>query len=182
MGNRLTKIYTRQGDGGETGLTGGTRVSKDDPRMEAIGDVDELNSVIGLARAHGLPAPVDQVLESVQQTLFNLGGELSMPGTDLVDATPVGALEQALDALNDQLPPLKDFVLPGGTIAAAHMHLARTVCRRAERRLVTLMRDATVNPYGLQVLNRLSDYLFVASRALNAEEGVQEVLWDHDRR
>ena len=179
MGNRLSKIYTRTGDDGETGITGGERIAKDHPRMQAIGDVDELNATIGLVRCHELPQMVDEPLEEIQQALFNLGGELSMPGTALVEAELVTQVERWLDAMNEHLPPLKDFVLPGGTSAAAHVHLARTVCRRAERSVVTLMSVDPINVDGLRLLNRLSDYLFVLARALNAEEGLQEVLWKH---
>ena len=181
MGKRLSKIYTRTGDDGTTGITGGDRVPKDDARMEAIGDVDELNSTIGLVRIHPLPEAVAGLLERVQQDLFNLGGELSMPGVDLVPGAAVDRLEEALDALNETLPPLDDFILPGGTPAAAATHLARTVCRRAERRLVTLGREAEVSEVARRYLNRLSDYLFVCARVLNAEQAHEEVQWDHEK-
>ncbi len=179
MGNRLSKISTRTGDGGETGLAGGVRVAKDDPRIETIGDVDELNSAVGLVRSHELPEAIEKTLAEVQQVLFNLGGELSMPGEALVDEASVDLLDDALEKLNAGLPPLKDFVMPTGTPAAAHTHLARAVCRRAERRLVALSHVAEINPAGLKLLNRLSDYLFVCARTLNAIDGPDEVLWQH---
>ena len=181
MGHRLSKIYTRTGDDGSTGLGDGTRVAKDDPRIEAIGAVDELNSSIGVLRCEVLPAPVDVLLSAVQHSLFDLGGELSLPGQALLNADRGTQLERALDEINRDLPPLKDFILPGGCRAAAACHQARTVCRRAERRVSRLAGQATVNAASLQYLNRLSDLLFVMARHLNKAAGVADVLWEHER-
>jgi len=167
MANRLTRIYTRTGDAGETGLADGSRVPKDAPRVEAMGDIDELNSAIGVLLAESLPDDLGNVLTGVQNDLFDLGGELSVPGHPILAASHVARLEQALDAFNAALPPLKDFILPGGTRAAALAHVARTVCRRAERRLVTLGKSDAVPELAVPYLNRLSDLLFVASRVLN---------------
>ena len=178
MGHRLSKIYTRTGDDGSTGLGSGDRVPKDSLRVEAYGTVDELNSLIGVVLATPkLDTDISDVLTKVQHQLFDLGGELSIPGTTAITATAVDAIEQALDQLNENLPPLKDFVLPGGTRVAAECHVARTVCRRAERRLCTLSREETVNEISLQYLNRLSDLLFVMARAVNRNAGAAEPLW-----
>ncbi|MGD8378136.1 MAG: cob(I)yrinic acid a,c-diamide adenosyltransferase [Gammaproteobacteria bacterium] len=181
MGNRLSKIYTRTGDSGTTGLGDGSRVDKDDARVEAYGTVDELNSVLGLVLAEPVPESLATILVRVQHELFDLGGELCMPGYSAIDDSRVDALEKNLDDLNATLPPLKEFILPGGGRAAAACHLARTVCRRAERRAWSLARHADLNPQLLQYLNRLSDLLFVAARVLaRAAEG-EEVLWRHQR-
>lgn len=183
MGNRLSKIYTRTGDDGTTGLGNGSRVPKDDPRVEACGSVDECNSAIGVVLAvASLPADVRDVLMSVQHELFDLGGELCIPGHRAIQAAQVSRLEQALDAFNEQLPPLKEFILPGGGTAAAACHVARTICRRAERRCWTLARMQTVAAEPLQYLNRLSDLLFVIARVLARQESGSEVLWKHERR
>jgi len=176
MGHRLSKIYTRTGDQGSTGLGGGVRVDKDDVRVEAFGTVDELNSVIGMLLACALPEAVRDVLTDVQHDLFDLGSELAQPGRQLIPDDYTQRLEQVLDGFNADLPPLKEFILPGGGVAAAHCHLARTVCRRAERRVVTLGKSEAVNSASLRYLNRLSDLLFVLARVLaRAEQG--EVLW-----
>lgn len=182
VGNRLSKIYTRTGDQGTTGLTGGERVDKDDPRIEAIGAVDELNSVIGLVMTEPLPEPIRHCLTDVQHTLFDLGGELSMPGHALVAQARVDELEQLLDTLNADLSPLKEFILPGGTRAAAACHLARSVCRRAERRLATLAKSAECSDVARRYINRLSDLLFVMCRSLNHTAGEPDVLWRHERK
>ena len=183
MGNRLSKIYTRTGDDGTTGLGDGSRVPKDDARVEAYGSVDECNSAIGVVLAvAGLPADVRDVLMTVQHELFDLGGELCIPGHRAIQADQVARLEQALDGFNERLPPLKEFILPGGGTAAAACHLARTVCRRAERRCWTLARSQTVAMEPLQYLNRLSDLLFVIARVLARQESGSEVLWKHERR
>lgn len=178
MGHRLSKIYTRTGDDGTTGLGDGNRIDKDHPRMESIGAVDELNSLIGLLIAE---LPIDDefyaLLMRIQHSLFNLGGELSIPGYSLVKAEEVTALEEALDAMNERLPPLKNFILPGGSRPAAICHLARSVCRRAERNVVTLARETAVESAGRHYLNRLSDLLFVMARLLARRNGAQEVLW-----
>jgi len=182
MGNRLTKIYTRTGDDGSTGLSDGTRIAKYHPRVEAIGAVDELNSAIGIVLTHAPPAAVSAMLTGIQHTLFDLGGELSMPDTICIRDEQVTRLEQWLDSLNADLPPLKEFILPGGSPAAAACHLARTICRRAERRLHTLSLGEAVNPAATGYLNRLSDLLFVIARELNRVAGTPDVFWKHERR
>jgi cob(I)alamin adenosyltransferase len=179
MGNRLSKIYTRTGDKGTTGLGDGNRVDKDSCRVEAFGTVDELNGLVGLALASPLPDAIRNSLTRIQHELFDLGGELCMPGTVLIPQSYTEALEQDLDALNSELPPLKDFILPGGSESAARCHLCRTVCRRAERRVITLSRQEDVNRASIRYLNRLSDYLFVAARTVARSEGGSEVLWQH---
>jgi cob(I)alamin adenosyltransferase len=177
LANRLTRIYTRSGDDGTTGLAGGERLAKDHPRIEAIGNVDELNSFIGLTRAHALPEAVDQALESAQHRLFDLGGELAMPGTGVIGDQRVADLERTLDRFNTDLPPLAEFILPGGSEAAACCHLARAVCRRAERDLLRLSRLEPVNSASRKYLNRLSDLLFVLARVLARRDGGKEVTW-----
>jgi len=181
MGNRLTRIYTRTGDDGSTGLSDGTRIAKDHPRIEAIGAVDELNSAIGIVLAQALPASLDSMLTDIQHTLFDLGGELSMPETASVTGERVTRLEQWLDTLNAELPPLREFILPGGSPAAAACHLARAICRRTERRLHTLSQRETVNKAAIGYLNRLSDLLFVMARELNRAAGKPDVFWRHQR-
>ena len=182
MGNRLSKIYTRTGDDGQTGLGDGTRVPKDCPRVEAYGTVDELNSAVGMVlEEEALPDQVRACLTAVQHRLFDLGGELCIPGHRAIEEPHVEALESALDAFNEQLPPLKEFILPGGGHGAAAAHLARAVCRRAERRVWTLARSEAVNPAVARYLNRLSDLLFVIARVLARLDGGREVLWDHER-
>jgi cob(I)alamin adenosyltransferase len=182
MGNRLSKIYTRTGDDGTTGLGDGTRVPKDHPRVEAYGTVDELNSAIGVLLAvPGLPAAVSACLTEIQHELFDMGGELCIPGHRAITAEQVTRLERLLDGFNDTLPPLKEFILPGGGAAAAACHLARTIARRAERRVCTLARAESVSPAVTQYLNRLSDLLFVLARVLARHERGTEVLWRHER-
>ncbi len=181
MGHRLSKIYTRTGDDGETGLGDGSRVSKDEFRIEAIGAIDELNSLIGVMLSGDIPDQAQTELTEIQHQLFDLGGELSIPGHTIIKAAAVEQLEQQLDTLNAELPMLKEFILPGGSPAAAHCHLARSVCRRAERRLVTLANTESVNPAAVQYINRLSDYLFVLARHLNHSAQIPDVLWRHDR-
>jgi cob(I)alamin adenosyltransferase len=182
VGNRLSKIYTRTGDDGSTGLGDGTRVPKDSPRVTAYGTTDELNCAIGLVLACEVPEAVRGLLVQVQHTLFDLGGELCIPGMEMVHGADIDHLEQALDGFNADLPPLKEFILPGGGPAAAHCHLARTICRRAERCVVTLARTESVRAEPLRYLNRLSDLLFVLSRVLARASGHGEVLWHHERR
>ena len=182
MGNRLSKIYTRTGDDGSTGLGDGTRVSKDSARVNAYGTVDEANSAIGMVLACELPDPVRELLVAVQHQMFDLGGELCIPGHSAIFAVDIDRLEQRLDGFNADLPALKDFILPGGGPAAAQCHVARTVCRRAEREVVTLARHDAVRPEAIRYLNRLSDLLFVVARVLARGSGHGEVLWDHDRR
>ena len=178
---RLSKIYTRTGDRGETGLARGERVAKDSPRIEAIGAVDELNSHLGVLLAESLPERLDDILTEVQHRLFDLGGELSLPGSDLLLAEHVTAIESRLDALNAELPPLKEFILPGGGRAAALCHVARAVCRRAERRLVTLAEQEPVGEHAVAYVNRLSDLLFVACRILMRAAERDEVMWESAR-
>jgi cob(I)alamin adenosyltransferase len=182
MGNRLSRIYTRTGDDGTTGLGDGQRVRKDDARVEAYGTVDEANSAIGLVLAvPGLPADVARCLTEIQHDLFDLGGELCIPGTHMIKAERIAELERVLDSFNDPLPALKDFILPGGGPAAAACHLARTIARRAERRVWTLAATEKVNAEVPKYLNRLSDLLFVIARVLARHEHGSEVLWRHDR-
>jgi cob(I)alamin adenosyltransferase len=181
MGHRLSKIVTRTGDAGTTGLGDGSRVSKDSARIEAIGAVDELNSVLGVLLAESLPADVAACLVDVQHDLFDFGGELSIPGYCAVDDTHVVRLEDAVERFNADLPPLREFILPGGTRAACLAHVARTVCRRAERSLVQLGSTAEVRDPLRKYLNRLSDLLFIAARVLNREAGCPDVLWRKDR-
>ena len=182
MGHRLSKIVTRTGDAGTTGLGDGSRVAKDCARIDAIGAVDELNSTLGVLLAEALPAAVAECLVEIQHDLFDLGGELSIPGYDTVSEAQVIRLEEAIARFNADLPPLKEFILPGGTRAASHAHVARTVCRRAERSLVHLGASATVRDPVRKYVNRLSDLLFVLARALNRDAGRADVLWRKDRR
>ena len=182
MGNRLSRIYTRTGDDGTTGLGDGHRVRKDDARVEAYGTVDEANSAIGVVLAvPGLPADVARCLTEIQHDLFDLGGELCIPGMQVIKAERIAELEQVLDRFNEPLPALKDFILPGGGPATAACHLARTIVRRAERRVWTLSAAETVNVEVPRYLNRLSDLLFVVTRVLARHEHGSEVLWRHDR-
>lgn len=177
MGHRLSKIYTRTGDDGTTGLGDGSRVDKDAPRVAALGDVDELNAALGLLLCEELPTDVRALLIGVQHDLFDLGGELSVPGGAFLKDTQPGRLETAIDRYNGKLAPLKEFILPGGTRAAALTHHARTVCRRAERAVVALAHNETVSEPARQYLNRLSDLLFVLARWLNKHAGHGDVLW-----
>jgi len=190
MGHRLSKIYTRTGDDGTTGLGDGSRVSKDDARVEAYGTVDELNSAVGVVlAAPALPEAIRSSLTAVQHDLFDLGGELCIPGHRVLSAEHVAILERTLDELNEALPPLKEFILPSGGATTAACHLARAICRRAERRLWTLIRReaatgaqvAPINSEAAKYLNRLSDLLFVMARVLVRHERGAEVLWRHDR-
>jgi cob(I)alamin adenosyltransferase len=177
MGHRLSKIYTRTGDDGSTGLGDGTRAPKDSARVEAYGTVDELNSTLGLLLTQKLPVSVSAQLTDIQHELFDLGGELCIPGRIAIAQQQIDRLEHELDAMNSELTPLKEFILPGGTEAAAICHIARTVCRRAERRVITLSRTESVSPVAIAYLNRLSDYLFVLSRYLNKAANHPDVLW-----
>jgi cob(I)alamin adenosyltransferase len=186
------KIYTKTGDAGDTGLFGGPRVPKDDLRIEAYGTVDELNAVLGLARSQSttasaqdkLPVEIDALLAGIQHALFDLGSQLATPdpksrGTSFITTKQIEALEHAIDRFETQLPPLKNFILPGGSPSAAWLHLARTFCRRAERRVVTLIQreQEKLSPEILIYLNRLSDLLFVLARAVNQSAGQSDVLW-----
>jgi len=176
------KIYTKTGDDGQTGLFGGTRVSKASARVGAYGDVDELNSAIGVARAHLSKSDLDPLLERIQSELFDLGAELAARpgkhvGVPAIDETQVGALERAIDSAESELAPLKTFILPGGGAAAAHLHLARTICRRAERSIIGLSSDESVRAEIVHYVNRLSDLLFVLARVANHRAGVPDVPW-----
>ena len=183
MGNRLSKIYTRTGDKGTTGLGDGSRVDKDSLRVETFGTVDELNSHVGLVLTCEMDDRIRDCLTRTQHELFDLGGELCMPGYTLIPESCVDQLEDDLDHFNKELPPLKDFILPGGSEPAARCHLARTVCRRAERLVVSLSKIEDVNEVSLRYLNRLSDLLFVIARVLARADGGSEVLWVHgDKR
>ena len=186
MGHRLSKIYTRTGDAGTTGLGDGSRVAKDDLRIEALGDVDELNSSLWLLRSHisvsdlsaEQKAKWDKSLSLIQHWLFDLGGEVCIPNFNLVQPVSIEFLEKEIDDMNDALPMLKDFILPAGSLACSFAHQARSVCRRAERRLMAVhSRDQNIQAASLQLLNRLSDWLFVASRTLQLQSGGSEVLW-----
>ncbi len=181
MGHRLSKIVTRTGDAGTTGLGDGSRIEKDSARIAAIGEIDELNSTLGLLLTEALPAPVAACLTSAQHDLFDLGGELSVPGYTALTDAHVARLEHAVDAFNGDLDPLKEFILPGGTRAAALAHVARTVCRRAERALVRLAATDPVSDPARRYVNRLSDLLFVLARVLNRAAGRPDVLWKRDR-
>jgi len=182
MGHRLTKITTRTGDTGETGLGDGARLGKDAPRVQALGDVDELNSALGVLLAEEMPEAMRAALQAVQQDLFDVGGELSIPGHQMVSAAQVARLDATLEQWNAALTPLREFILPGGSRAAAAAHLARAVCRRAERSVVALGRGERVSEHTRQYLNRLSDLLFVAGRTLNRHAGCGDVLWRHERK
>jgi cob(I)alamin adenosyltransferase len=184
MGHRLSKIYTRTGDSGTTGLGDGSRVAKDDLRIHALGDVDELNSCIGILRSQIAVSDIadktkwDKSLSLIQHWLFDLGGEVCIPNYNMVLPVSVEFLEKEIDEMNEALPMLKDFILPAGTLACSYAHQARSVCRRAERSLMTVhTRDQNIQATSLQLLNRLSDWLFVASRTLQRAEGGTEVLW-----
>ncbi len=181
MGHRLSKIYTRTGDGGETGLRDGSRVRKDRPRIVALGEIDELNSAIGVLLAEPVPEKIRAILESVQHDLFDLGGDVSIPGRATMTEDQVKRLEALLDEFNAALPPLKEFILPGGTRAAGLAHFARTVCRRAERSIVALSSSEKVADPARAYLNRLSDLLFVLGRVLNREGGRVDVLWQQGK-
>ena len=182
MGKRLSKIYTRTGDDGTTGLGDGSRIAKDSVRVEAYGSVDEANSAIGMILAVGvLPDAMTECLVDVQHDLFELGGELCLPGYEAVQQDYVDRLEASLDAFNEDLPPLKEFILPGGGPAAAASHLARTIVRRAERRVLTLAQESEVRTTLVHYLNRLSDLLFVIARQAARLESGREVLWNRNR-
>jgi cob(I)alamin adenosyltransferase len=185
---RITKVYTKVGDGGTTYLGGGQKVAKDSPRIEAFGTVDELNSCLGLAIASGLDKEILPVLSRVQNDLFHLGSDLCVLEEDkkkfkipLIEKRHVDALEAEIDRLQVGLGPLEEFILPGGSPGASHLHVARTVCRRAERLVVTLSREESVGPYAVIYLNRLSDCLFVMARHENRARGVSDVYWDKSR-
>ncbi|MGH8728908.1 MAG: cob(I)yrinic acid a,c-diamide adenosyltransferase [Burkholderiales bacterium] len=181
MGHRLSKIVTRTGDDGTTGLGDGSRTAKASPRIEAIGEVDELNSCIGMLLAEDLPTDIRGCVLAIQNDLFDLGGELSIPGFESVSESHVARLEREIEAINTNLPPLKEFILPGGSRAAAQCHVARGVCRRAERRMVALGEIEAVSSLSRQYLNRLSDLLFVLAREINHRAQIPDVLWRKER-
>ena len=181
MGHRLSKIYTRTGDGGETGLGDGSRTRKDSARVAALGDVDELNSAIGVLLAESMPEKIHGVLQGIQHDLFDLGGDVSIPGRATMTPGQVQRIEKVLDEFNAGLAPLKEFILPGGTRGAALAHVARAVCRRAERSLVALASSEKVGDPARVYLNRLSDLLFVLGRVLNREGGRGDVLWEQGK-
>ncbi|MBL10376.1 MAG: ATP:cob(I)alamin adenosyltransferase [Acidiferrobacteraceae bacterium] len=178
MGNRLSKIYTRTGDDGTTGLADGTRVLKTSARIGAMGDVDELNSIIGLLITEPSTQHNLVILSDVQNSLFDIGGELALPNQNLVSEEKVSQVEELLDSMNSALPPLKEFILPGGSRAAAICHQARSVCRRAERRLLALSAEEVISEITLRYINRLSDLLFVMARTLNKDAKHPDVFWN----
>ncbi|MGE0486529.1 MAG: cob(I)yrinic acid a,c-diamide adenosyltransferase [Gammaproteobacteria bacterium] len=181
MGHRLSKIYTRTGDAGTTGLGDGSRIDKHAPRMEAIGDIDELNCTLGLLLAEDLREDMRALLVDIQHDLFDLGGELSIPDSSFIGGAAVAKLEAAIDRYNEELPPLKEFLLPGGSRAAAIAHQCRALCRRAERRVLALAASAPVNADSLRFVNRLSDLLFVCARIVARDSGAGEVMWQRGR-
>lgn len=182
MGNRLSKIATRTGDNGTTGLGDGSRTEKDSVRIHTLGEVDELNSFVGLLLCEDMPADLREELVSIQHDLFDLGGELCIPGYQLITDAHVERLDGLLEKYNATLPALQDFILPAGSRAAAVAHICRTVCRRAERSIVSLGRDEKINEHPRQYVNRLSDLMFVLSRVLNRYAGGSDVLWQNDRK
>lgn len=181
MGNRISKIVTKTGDTGQTGLGNGVRINKSHPRIKTIGEVDELNSAIGYLRSFPLESSTLTLLELIQNHCFELGAELCVPDTTQITIEHVAILEQALETLNQELPPLKEFILPGGTPEGAYCHLCRTVCRRAERTLVELAQNETISENSLIYLNRLSDLLFVLARSINRHSGSSEAMWQSQR-
>ena len=182
MGNRLSKIATRTGDGGTTGLGDGSRTEKDSVRIHSLGEVDELNSFVGLLLCEDMPADLREELVSIQHDLFDLGGELCIPGYQMIKEEHVARLDDLLEKYNSTLEPLKDFILPAGSRAASIAHVCRTVCRRAERSIVTLGKSEAIHPHPRQYVNRLSDLMFVLSRVLNRYAGGSDVLWNHERK
>ena len=179
MANRLTKIYTRTGDDGSTGMADGSRVAKDDLLVHVIGEVDELNSQLAVLVCH-VPDDFSESLKAIQNELFNIGAELTL-GQAMIKQENINWLEQNLDELNQSLTPLKEFILPGGGLAASHCHVARAICRRTERCLVSLNKQNELNSYLMAYINRLSDYLFVLARAISKQEGADEVYWQSER-
>jgi cob(I)alamin adenosyltransferase len=181
MGNRLSKITTRTGDDGTTGLAGNTRVNKDDARIEAMGEIDELNSHLGLLITEALPLEACELLTTIQHHLFDLGGELAMPEFRGITETKLAILDEAIARYNATLAPLKEFILPGGSRMGAQCHICRTVCRRAERRMVSLAHHEPTSPLLVAYLNRLADLLFILARLFNAKSGTADILWDLGR-
>ena len=181
MGNRLSKIYTRTGDDGTTDLGNGERIDKTNIRIDVMGDIDELNSLIGVLGSSGVIDNVSSHLLDIQHRLFDIGGELAIPGSAVINSIHVDSLEKIIDTYNEDLPALKEFILPGGSLSASICHLARSVCRRAERNLVAISRNEYINPESLRYINRLSDLLFVLARVLNQEKGGKEIFWNSER-
>ncbi len=181
MSNRLTKIYTRTGDDGTTEISNHERIDKTNIRIQAMGDIDELNSILGLLRANNVSSDVSSYLLNIQHRLFDIGAELAIPGNAVISPESVEKLEKLIDSYNLDLPKLKEFVLPGGSVSASICHVARSVCRRSERTLVLLARNESFNAETLRYINRLSDLLFVLARALNKTTNTKEVLWDSER-
>lgn len=181
MGHRLSKIYTRTGDKGTTSLADGSLLDKDHQRIATFGDIDELNSLLGLLLAHDIDEGISDHLQQIQHILFDLGGEFAIPGSELLDNTHVCYLEEIIDQYNAGLPPLKEFILPGGCIPVAICHFSRSVCRRAERQCVTLSKESAINQASLRFLNRLSDLLFVFARSLTRIKGDREIYWRSER-
>jgi cob(I)alamin adenosyltransferase len=181
MGHRLSKIYTKTGDDGTTGLADGSRIDKDNDRVNAFGDIDELNGLLGLLIAIDIDERIKTCLLDIQHILFDLGGELAIPDSEMVNEAHVEYLEKIIDEYNASLPPLKEFILPGGSVPAAVCHTARAVSRRTERQLVGLSKEISVNEVSLRLLNRLSDLLFVFARTLARSEGGEEIYWQSDR-
>ena len=181
MGKRLTKLYTRTGDDGTTGLANGKRVEKDSDRMYAMGNIDELNSLLGVLAANDISDDIRGYLLNIQHRLFDIGAELALPGNAAIEPESVNRLEELIDNYNEELPALDEFILPGGNMAGAICHLARAVCRRCERNLVKLARDEYINPVSITYINRLSDLLFVFARVLVRQKKGKEILWDSNR-
>jgi len=181
MGNRLSKIYTRTGDDGTTDLGNGERIDKTNIRIDVMGDLDELNSLIGVLGSSGVIDNVSSHLLDIQHRLFDIGGELAIPGSAVINSIHVDSLEKIIDTYNEDLPALKEFILPGGSLSASICHLARSVCRRAERNLVAISRNEYINPESLRYINRLTDLLFVLARVLNQEKGGKEIFWNSER-
>lgn len=181
MGNRLSSIYTKTGDDGTTGLANGERVDKSSIRVEVIGDIDELNSLLGVIEASDIPDDISGYLLNIQHRLFDIGGEIATPGNAVIAPTSVERLEELIETYNEDLPALKEFILPGGSLSASVCHLARSVCRRCERSLVELSHTEYLNPETLSYMNRLSDLLFVLARTLNQGKGGKEIFWDSER-
>lgn len=181
MGNRLSSIYTKTGDDGTTGLGNGERIDKSSIRVDVMGDIDELNSLCGVLEASGIPDDISGYLLNIQHRLFDIGGELAVPGNAVIDPVCIERLEELIDTYNEDLPALKEFILPGGSLSASICHLARSVCRRVERNIVAMSRKEYINPESLRYINRLSDLFFVLARNLNQEKGGKEIFWDSER-
>ncbi len=177
MANRLTKIYTKTGDDGKTGLGDGSRIDKFNSRIEGLGSIDELNSIIGIILSEDIPIEESEWLEKIQHDLFDIGGELSIPNFTRLGILKVEFLESKIDSMNKDLPPLKEFILPGGSKVSSYTHLARTICRRVERNLFKLNQSDTVNKFSLKYINRLSDFLFVLARHLNKSKNINDIFW-----